>query len=103
MEKVYEGLNASRFLEVVVPNSPGNIEVQKRLYHLGIIPLGVMPGGTFTINGGKQEIQTTIHYGTARTHNIRQMVEIELARDYQGTEIEKISFALREEWRKKEV
>ena len=103
IERAYEGLNASRFLEVVIPNSPGNIEVQKKLYDLGIIPLGVMPGGTFTINGGKQKVQTTIHYGTARAHNIKQMVEIELARGYQGTEIEKISHALREEWRKKEV
>ena len=100
-EQIYNGLQASRFLEIIIPNLPCNIEVQKKLYDLGIVPLGVMPGGKFSFNGGKQEVQTTIHYGTARSHNIRQMVEIELARDYQGTEIEQLSFALREEWRKK--
>lgn len=101
LEKVHEGLVVSRFLEIVVPNLPENIPVQKKLYELGIIPMGVMPGGEFSLNGNKIIVPTTIHYGTARQHNIRQMVEVGLAQDYEGGDIEKISLALREEWRKK--
>jgi hypothetical protein len=94
-----EGINQSRFVEIVVENKPGNIKLQEKLYNLGMVPLGVKPGGTFAFNSHEVKVPTTTHFGFAKQETIRKMVQIELANDYRGTDIERLTLALREQWR----
>jgi hypothetical protein len=91
---ITKGLEQSRFVEIILENSPDNLLSQQRLLDLGVVPLGVFPGVK------SQGIPTTLHYGIARPNIIEQMVEVELARDYQNTPIEDLVLQLREAWRK---
>jgi hypothetical protein len=94
---IERGLNYSRFVEIIVPNKPYNIGLQISILNLGAIPLGALPGirksKHFTLG-----IDTTLHYGLLRRDAINELVDIELARDYEGSEVEKIALLLREEW-----
>jgi hypothetical protein len=88
-----QGLEQSRFVEIILENNPDNILSQQRLLDLGVVPLGVFPGVK------SRGVSTTLHYGIARPDIIEQMVEVELARDYQNTPIESLVLQLREVWR----
>lgn len=96
---IAEGLDNSRFLEIIVPNDPGNVGLQAILYNLGVMPLGVFPGGNMYTDSYSQHIETTIHFGIARPDIVNQMVEIDFARDYRRSPIKNVSHNLREEWR----
>src|SRR3989344_2294556 len=98
IEEVQSALKQSRFVEIVIPNHPGNIQTQESCYEVGLIPLGVFPGGRFRVNGGVRIIPTTFHFGTARYDIRRQIVDIELARDYRGSRIEELTYRLHQQW-----
>ena len=92
-------LQQSRFVEVIIPNKPTNIITQNICYQLGLIPLGVLPGGEFRVNGQIKTIPTTFHFGMAKPEIRKQIVDIELARDYHGGEIEKLTYLLHHWWK----
>jgi hypothetical protein len=101
-EMISSGLAESRFVEIILPNRPENIQLQRDLMALGLMPLGVFPGGTFLTEQGQQTIETTIHFGIARPEVVRQMVKVSCATDYQGSQLEKVIHSLRNEWREHE-
>lgn len=98
LRSIKQGLTDSRFLELVIPNLPGNIELQHRLYALGLVPLGVMTGGTFKVNGDEIIIPTTIHFGAVRPSVVPRMVDIELAREFDNSSIKRIVLSLHDQW-----
>lgn len=93
--------NQTGVLEFAVVNHPGNIRLQEQLFKLGFVPAGALPGGRFTIQGYVTEQPTLLHYQKARPGLQMEVVPVELAKDYQGTEVGKI--ALRQEAYWKEV
>lgn len=88
----------SRFLEVVVDNHPANIELQRRLYVAGAVPMGTFPG-RYLNNERGMRTTTTHHFGFARSQIVDQMVEIEMASDYNGTEFPYLCQSLWEMWK----
>lgn len=96
---IHKGLCSSRFLEIVVSNRPESVLSQHELLRLGAIPLGVFPAMEYLSDGEIVKVEPTIHYGVARPEIISQMVELELARDYHGTELGDLILQLREMWR----
>lgn len=90
------GLVMSRFVEVILYNEPGNIQLQEKLMQLGVMPLGVFPGCERP--NSNIPIKTTLHYGVARPDIVRQMVPIDFATDYDGTHLKDIAIKLRAEW-----
>lgn len=98
-KQIEAGLKQSRFLEIIIPNRPENIAVQSTLMKMGVMPLGVFPG---VKEFNSKNIETTIHFGIARKEIIKQMVQVECAKDYNGTEMEKLIYKLRNEWKAKE-
>lgn len=96
---VDQSLDQSRFVEIIISNDPQNIITQEVCYQANLIPLGVMPGGIFYINGSQKHIPTTFHFGAIRSEIRKQIVEIELARDYNNTPIEQITYNLHYLWK----
>ncbi len=95
---VKEALYNTRFLEVVVPNHPANIKIQKNLYAAGAVPLGTFPGRLLD-NDRLKTAPTTHHFGFARPDIVAQMVPIEMAKDYDGTPFPALCQSIWEMWK----
>ncbi len=94
------GLNQSRFVEIIIPNCPENVELQRRLMELPVVSLGVFPGGRFIDSDGLSKYtETTIHFGITSPEIAQQIVEVECANDYDGSRLQELIYRLREEWR----
>lgn len=95
-----DGLNQSRFVEIIIPNRPENVDLQRRLMELPVVSLGVFPGSTSTdAKGNPKYRETTLHFGITHPEIAQQIVEVECAKDYDGSRLQELIHALREEWR----
>jgi hypothetical protein len=82
-----------------MPNRPENVELQRQLLELPVVPLGVFPGGTFRdTSGGLQQVETTIHFGATSPEIAEQIVAVECAIDYERTALQGLVYTLRDEW-----
>lgn len=94
-----QALSQSRFVELIIPNHPGNIITQVAAYDLGFIPLGVMPGGNFLIKDKPITIPTTIHFGKLREDLKETISPIRLANDLTHTIFPEIISKLWKKWK----
>jgi hypothetical protein len=93
-----KGLARSHFVEFILPNRPGNVKLQEDLLNLGAVALGALPGGAQSEGQKVITHETTIHYGLLKKSTVHDLVEIEMAREYERSSLGELAQSIRTEW-----
>jgi len=78
-KKADEQLEDKGYLELRIPNHPGNLALQDTLYKMGAVPMGIIPGGRYLVNEQWVEETAKLVFAFAKEGVPDRMQKIEFA------------------------
>lgn len=91
-------------IQIDVPNRPGNIGLQNKLYALsGIVPVGVLPGGHFQVGQESLRPETVFRFAIGKSSVREALQPIQLASDFDDSPIKAVARRVYALWKDTET